>query len=116
MVCFLLHMLLEVHLWSQDIPFAGFLLIENALISLLYIFFAWSFIKGKTGTLFKGLHTLFWLIFTGLVIIIRPNETTLEVFNALIPFPQWIALFATGIIMICLSVMDIHQKRKGYDK
>ncbi len=112
MVCFLLHILLEAFLWNQDIPFAGFLLIENALISLLYVFFSWSFVKGKPEISFRGLHTLFWLIFTSLAIMLRPSETTLEVFRSLIELPQWIALLVTGAFMTCLSIIDIWQKRK----
>lgn len=113
MVCFLLHILLEAFLWNRDIPFVEFLLIENALISLLYLFFAWSLVKGKSENCISGFHTLFWLIFTIFVIVLKPSETTLEIFRRWIEVPQWIALFVTGTFMTCLSIIDFGHRRKG---
>lgn len=115
-ICFFLHVLLEVFLWKMEFPFIGFVLIENALISLLYVFFAWSFFRKKVRLSLMALHTAFWLIFTSLVIILRPSETSLEIFSSWIEFPQWIALLLTGASMASLSIINIYHKREGKGK
>ncbi|GHU61762.1 hypothetical protein FACS189418_1970 [Clostridia bacterium] len=115
-VCFILHILLEIILWNVRPAFGGFLLIENALISLLYLFFAWSVWTNKRELSSMILHVLFWVCFTIFTIVIRPTETALEAIYAWIKFPQWIALFFTGILMSLLSIMNIFQQGEARGK
>lgn len=104
LLCCILHIIFEVMRWNHNEVLNDFILVENALIALVFFYFALRFFHKGLGTVDKLTHLFFWISFTLLTIVIQPQTTTLFIFRDFINIPEWLSLSAFGVLMLVLSV------------
>jgi hypothetical protein len=110
----LIHLTFEFFLLNNDSIYREFLLIENLLIGLVYIFLAGSLFWGdRQQRMFTiKANILFWLCFTMAVWGFQPEITSLNIIKELLPVPQKYALIIIGITTFFLSTLSYQEAKK----
>ncbi len=104
----LLHIAFEYFLLDNETVYRGFLLIENLLIGLVFIYFAFNIFFGdwQQKVLTMKTNILFWLCFVISVLLFQPEITSLNMIKDLLPVPQGHVLLIIGIIAFTLSALS----------
>ena len=105
------HAIFQLDLLAEQGIYREFLLIENALITFIFLYFAIVLFFGSvTHKLFVVmLNLFFWLVFLFLVLVIQPTVTSVSILGSLVIFPQKYYLLFLGIGALLLSVMGYRQ-------
>lgn len=106
LTCGLIHLAFNFFLSQEVNKYTEFMIIENSLISLVFIYSGYSLIQHSDVIQKKSIEfqILWWTTFCITVLFNWGGISTLQMFNGLIPLSESTLLMITGIISLALSI------------
>ncbi len=103
----IMHVLFQVYILNHvDIgAYTKFLLTENILIALVFFLVCIELIYSKFDRRTIRCNIFIWFFFAGCISILKPEHTTLDMFNLTLPFRQWIILLAISFTAITTDIL-----------
>lgn len=110
----ILHIIFEFYLLKEQSIYRGFLLIENMLITAVFIYFCYGLLltnKVMRITVIKQ-NVLFWLVFAISFFLFQPEITSLVIYEKYLPLGQKEALQIIGSISFAISLLSYRETYK----
>lgn len=114
LICAVFHAVFQFDLLADTGMYRGFILIENALITFLFVYFAAVLFFGSPvqKKMALTLSILFWSVFLLSVIAVQPVVTTMSIVEGLLFMPQKYYLLIFGISALALSLLGRKQLKQ----
>jgi len=111
----ILHFFFEKALLKSGSIYREFLLIENVLIGIVFLYFGYQLIKPETGAtvVLLKFQLLWWLVFSILVVTFWGSASTLSMLDPWIPCTKSYILLFTGVLGILVSAGNYIRLRKN---
>ncbi|MFQ5455726.1 MAG: hypothetical protein ACE5EA_05915 [Nitrospirota bacterium] len=110
----IMHILFEYHLLQNSGLYREFILIENLLIGLLFVYFSiglfWGDQNQKKSLLIFQLA--WWTAFVVSVILFWGSVSTLSMFNEWLPVSESFILLTTGLLGIIISILSLTKEMR----
>lgn len=116
-LCGIMHIVMEFTLLHNDGIYREFLLVENLIVAIVFIYLSLSLVmnKGIVKLIAVRANIVFWFLFNIIILVFKPQTTTLILVDSIIRIPQNYTLCICGIICFLLSIIsfrNIGQKLK----
>lgn len=111
----LLHLVFNVRLLKLDNEYSGFMIIENAMVALVFMYSCYMLIwsTSQVKQLILRFQVVWWAVFCTLVVFNWGSVSTLHMFHSNMPLSESTCLLVTGLVAVVLSV---YSSRLGYEK
>ncbi len=112
--CAVFHAVFQLDLLADTGMYRGFILIENALITVIFVAFAAVLLCGNPVQKRMALNAsiLFWSFFLLAVVAVQPVVTSLSIIESLLFMPQHYYLLVFGISALALSLLGRKQLKQ----
>lgn len=112
--CAVFHAVFQLDLLADTGMYRGFILIENALITVIFVAFAAVLLWGNPVQKRMALNAsiLFWSFFLLSVVAVQPTVTSLSIIESLLFMPQHYYLLVFGISALALSLLGRKQLKQ----
>lgn len=112
-ICAIFHIVFQFDLLAEKGIYREFLLTENMLITVIFLYFAGVLWFGQTEQkkMVIKMSMIFWAAFLLLVFSIEPKVTSLSIIQNLLLFPQNYYLLLLGGCAFALSFVSYRQSR-----